>query len=300
MKKIVACITLSAMVISFFPLYAKDTDKLRVAIMDFSSEDLSKADARKISDLIRTEMINTGQYTVIERNEMNKILNEQGFQMTGCTDVSCAVQAGKLMSARKILVGTIMKIDQNIIINGRIVDVEKGTADFAEKELAKSKEDVYRAVEAFAAKLTKRISPEGYAKQYKEYESRATTPKKKSPMLGALTLGGIILTVACAGVVWYSDNRVRAIPSDNSLHSTFKTIRLATGLGMGAVGLATIGVGIAYLVEKAKEDTIGMNGDININNTYSVIMNPIYYNNSFNNYNGKSNFGLGVGISMKF
>ena len=56
-------------------------------------------------------MINTGQYVVIERNEMSKILNEQGFQMTGCTDVSCAV-GGKLMSARKMLVGTIMKIER--------------------------------------------------------------------------------------------------------------------------------------------------------------------------------------------
>ena len=89
-------------------------------------------------------MINTGQYTVIERSEMGKILREQGFAMTGCTEVSCAVQAGKLLSARKMLVGTVMKLDQSIIINGRIIDVEKGTAEFAQKEIARTRADLVR------------------------------------------------------------------------------------------------------------------------------------------------------------
>ena len=31
---------------------------------------------------------------MLERSQVDKILREQGFQMTGCTDVSCAVQVG--------------------------------------------------------------------------------------------------------------------------------------------------------------------------------------------------------------
>lgn len=303
MKKLYACIVFF-MVILVVPLYAKDQERIRVAIMDFSSEDVSKSEARKISDLIRTEMINTGQYVVIERNEMSKILNEQGFQMTGCTDVSCAVQAGKLMSARKMLVGTIMKIEQNIIINGRIVDVEKGTADFAEKEMAKSKSDIYRAVEAFTARLTKRISPEGYAKQYKEFEGKTLKPKKTSHIYGWLTIGGVILTGACAGVVWYTDNRLSVWNSSNSLYSTFKTIRLATGIAMGGFGLATIAMGITYLVKNAQEKEAGITGNFFINNTYSLILNPNFLGNPHRviekNEIEKENYGVDVGVSMRF
>jgi TolB-like protein len=133
-------------------------DKVTIAIMDFESRDVPRTEALKISELIRNEMVNSGQYTVLERTQVDKILHEQGFQMTGCTDVTCAVQVGKLLSARKILVGTVMKFGDNIAVTGRVVDVEKGIAEFAEKERAISKDDVFYMVERFCDKLTMRIT----------------------------------------------------------------------------------------------------------------------------------------------
>jgi TolB-like protein len=130
---------------------------MRIAIMDFQADGISRQEARRITDLIRTEIINTGKFSVIERNQLDKILKEQGFQQTGITDESSAVKVGKILSANKILVGSVMMLSGTIVINGRIVDVEKGVASFGEKQIARHSAEIYDAVIAFSQKLTKRI-----------------------------------------------------------------------------------------------------------------------------------------------
>lgn len=144
-------------------LYA---EKMRLAIIDFKADGVSKQEARRITELIRTEIITTGKFSVIERDQLDQILKEQGFQMTGCTDESCAVQIGKLVSANKILVGTVMLVSGTTVINGRIVDVEKGVAEFGERQVARNSGEMYDAVAAFSQKLTKRIYKDAKGIEY--------------------------------------------------------------------------------------------------------------------------------------
>ena len=108
-------------------------DKMNIAVLDLEARGVDNAISLNVSDLIRTEMINSGRFTVLERAQLKAILKEQSFQQTGCTDISCAVKIGKLISANKILIGSIMKFGGKIVISGRIVDVEKGVADFSAK-----------------------------------------------------------------------------------------------------------------------------------------------------------------------
>ncbi|MFC1669258.1 CsgG/HfaB family protein [Spirochaetota bacterium] len=158
------------------PLFA---GKMRIAIMDFRAKDISRSDAMKVSELIRNELINIGEFTVIERSQMREILKEQGFQKTGCTDVSCAVQVGKILSAKKILVGTVMRLGRKIIITGRIVDVEKGVAEFSEKGVARSKNNLDVAVENFSRKLSNTISGKRIAKRNDLYRTQPRARKEE-------------------------------------------------------------------------------------------------------------------------
>ena len=156
------------------PLSQAFAEKMQIAIMDFDAKDIPRKEAEKISELIRSEMVSVGEFTVIERNQMDKILKEQGFQQTGCTDISCAVNIGKMLSARKILVGSLMKIAGQIVISGRIVDVEKGVADFGEKEQVRDQDDLYGAVERFVRKFAMKISIKSDADKYTKKESSKT------------------------------------------------------------------------------------------------------------------------------
>ncbi|MFC1669260.1 CsgG/HfaB family protein [Spirochaetota bacterium] len=173
MRKIAITVLL---ILLCMPLFAK---KMRIAIIDFKAKGIPKSDAVKVSELVRNELINTGKFTVIERAQMKEILKEQGFQQTGCTDVSCAVKVGKLLSAKKILVGTVMKLGRKIIITGRIVDVEKGVAEFSEKGKARSNDDLDIAVENFAAKLSRKIGGGESSHTFYRPSRRKYVPKNK-------------------------------------------------------------------------------------------------------------------------
>ena len=159
-----------------------DAAKMRIAVMDLQPRGMSKSTASMVSDLIRTEMINIGKFVIIERAQMDTIMKEQGFQQTGCTDVDCAVQVGKMLSAKKMLVGTIMKLGGRIIINARIVDVEKGIAEFGQKQDAKSEADLYDAVSKFANKLSKRIKGTGAEEEEEEEEEEVEIKLPSKPI----------------------------------------------------------------------------------------------------------------------
>lgn len=168
------------LLISFlFTIPAYPAEKVRIAIIDLQGKQVSKNMASGISDIIRSDLVDTGLFLVVERNQMNEILKEQGLQMTGCTDDACAVQVGKLLSANKMLVGEITRMGRSILITIRIVDVEKGVAEYSSKEKAKSEKELDKAASRLSMKLVGRI-----------------TGKKKSELLAGLeerSMGGYYL-----------------------------------------------------------------------------------------------------------
>lgn len=135
-----------------------DSDKLRLAIIDLQAKGVSRVVGVAVTDLIRSDMVDTGRFTIVERSQMDAILKEQGLQQTGCTDSSCAVQMGKMLSASKVLIGEINQLGQDFIITVRIVDVEKGVADFSTSEKAKDLNSIDQSVKVLVDKLTVRIT----------------------------------------------------------------------------------------------------------------------------------------------
>lgn len=132
-------------------------DKMRLAILDLEPQNVPLSTAALITDILQTELFNTGLFKIMERGEISSILKEQELQVSGCTETECAVQIGRLLSARKILIGSIGKIGKIYIINVRIVDVEKGEMEFAEKIETDSEDDLTDAAAELAEELAERI-----------------------------------------------------------------------------------------------------------------------------------------------
>jgi len=136
---------------------SQESKRLRIAVMGFSAQGVSKSLADRVAELIRIEMVNTGRFTVIERSRLDVIIKEHGLQRSGCTDESCAVRIGRLLAANKMLIGTVMRLGGLIVITSRLVDVEKGSVEFAAKQDAKKEDDLYTATGLLTKKLTGRI-----------------------------------------------------------------------------------------------------------------------------------------------
>jgi TolB-like protein len=138
--------------------YAKEP--ITIAVLDFKGTDVPSAVSGAVTDLIKSDFVNTNLFKILERQQINEILKEQGFQQTGCTEQSCAVEIGKLLSAKKILIGEVTKVGQSIIITARIVDVEQGVIEFSAKETASSEDNIVAAASILTRSLIVQIKGE--------------------------------------------------------------------------------------------------------------------------------------------
>lgn len=100
--------------------------KMNIAVIDLDPTGISNNEAEFLSDRLRTELFETGKFQVVEREKMNAVLHEQGFQQTGCTSVECAIEIGQLLNVRVMVAGTIGKIDDLYSLSIRMIDVESG------------------------------------------------------------------------------------------------------------------------------------------------------------------------------
>ena len=98
----------------------------QIAVLDLDPIGVTRSESQTLTDRLRSELVATGAFTVIERAEMDEILKEQGFQQTGCTSDACAVEIGKLLNVRRIVAGSIGKIGSVYTISLRVIDVETG------------------------------------------------------------------------------------------------------------------------------------------------------------------------------
>ncbi|MDA8100796.1 MAG: DUF1566 domain-containing protein [Nitrospiraceae bacterium] len=123
----------------------------------FDIEVVGKVDkdiSRPLSDSIRREIIRSGRYEVIDRSNMDKILNEQAFQMTGCTQKDCAVEAGQMLGVGKIVIGTISKVGQTYYLSLSMVNVESGKTENVEEDTCRCElDDLIMSSKRVAARL---------------------------------------------------------------------------------------------------------------------------------------------------
>jgi len=59
---------------------------------------------------------------------MEEVLQEQGFQQSGCTSDECAIEVGQLLGVQNMIGGAIGKIGNTFTIDIRMIAVETGTA----------------------------------------------------------------------------------------------------------------------------------------------------------------------------
>ena len=111
--------------IAISPLSSQD-GAITVAVLDLEGRGISELEAQTLTDRFRTSLGNTGAVRLVERNLMEEILTEQGFQQTGCTSDECAVEVGQLLGVQYMVSGAIGKIGDTYTIDAKLVSVETG------------------------------------------------------------------------------------------------------------------------------------------------------------------------------
>ncbi|MBU4445177.1 SUMF1/EgtB/PvdO family nonheme iron enzyme [bacterium] len=97
-----------------------------LAVLDFEGLGITESEAKALTNRLRSVLVNTGAYQVVERGKMDAILDEQGFQLSGCTSEECVVEVGQLLGVQKMLAGSISLVGKTYSVEMRIIDIELG------------------------------------------------------------------------------------------------------------------------------------------------------------------------------
>jgi hypothetical protein len=131
--------------------------KLNFAIADLRGENVSAGDAAVMADLLRNELVKTNTFTVIEKQNMDKVLSEHAFQQTGCSSEECAVKLGKLLNVQRMAVGSFGKLMDSYILSIRVVNVETGEIVYADSAEGEKVSQLRVGVKDMAGRMARQI-----------------------------------------------------------------------------------------------------------------------------------------------
>jgi TolB-like protein len=216
--------------------------KMNIAVSDLSGQGIEQSSTSIISDRLRTELFKQGGFNVLERNAMQDILKEQGFQQSGCTSDACAVEIGQMLGVSYIVVGTVGKLGRLFTIDVRLIQVATGKIAFSEnvdcdcpieKVLTVSIVSIAKKISQNITSLSTPVATIARPDEQKspDYSAHSQEPDngpvdtktalqsagnkkpKKSPVL-KITLG--VATLAAAGAGYAFDNMLKAKINDNA------------------------------------------------------------------------------------
>jgi len=122
--------------------------KIRIAVMPFKLGQIQRwwgwdwDPGEGISDILVTELVNSGRFSVVERERLDEVLQEQNLTREGVVDAATAARIGKVLGVQLFVFGTVTQfsLDSKIIklpvvgelaewrarctLNARLVNVE--------------------------------------------------------------------------------------------------------------------------------------------------------------------------------
>ncbi|HXP89951.1 MAG TPA: CsgG/HfaB family protein [Fibrobacteria bacterium] len=98
-----------------------------VAVVHLAALGVDSGSVAVVEDAIASELVETRKVRVLEREQMDRILREQGFQQSGaCDQGNCSVEIGKLLAVDEILTGSLGKVGESYSLTLRLVNVGSG------------------------------------------------------------------------------------------------------------------------------------------------------------------------------
>lgn len=151
----------------------RGTGRKKIAIIEFSDLDGNVTQfGQFLAEELITRLFTSKKFEVIERQLLNKVLEEHKLSLSGLVDPSSARELGRLLGVDAIVSGTITDLGTSLKINARLISTETGEVfAVAATEIEKDEKVI---------NLLSKISEKGSGKIRKETkEKRVEKPKKE-------------------------------------------------------------------------------------------------------------------------
>lgn len=103
--------------------------------------------------MLLNELRQNSALRVVERRELNRILQEAELGASGAVDPATAVEAGKLVGARYMVFGSVTDLFGEVVLTARVVNVETGEL-VRSSQARDEREQLYDLLIQTAARIT--------------------------------------------------------------------------------------------------------------------------------------------------
>lgn len=173
-----------------------DAGKYTVAVLDFEGRGISQLESATLTDRLSSELANTNAVILVERGQMTEILEEQGFQQSGCTSDECAAEVGALLGVQNMISGAFGKLGNTYTIDAKMFSVETGaTIKTVSKSYKGEIDGLITEIEILAWEILSLQPPEHLVARKKTPQVTAQ-PGQKQGGSGWLLWGGLGLAAA--------------------------------------------------------------------------------------------------------
>lgn len=162
---VIVSVMLSALTLAS-PVQA-DFKKIKVAVLDFQTEgNFEDKDVGKIvAEWLTTGLVEAGRFEIVERRLLKKIIDEQKIGASGLVDRDSTARLGRVLGVQTVVSGTVIKLDNSVEINARLLNVETGTILAAEKIRSQRATDLSGMVSQITDKIILAFPLQGYVVQ---------------------------------------------------------------------------------------------------------------------------------------
>lgn len=167
-------------------MWALTTYSQRCAVLEFKAgAGISQSDVDGISGIFLTYFRPEG-YTMVERTQIDKAIEEQGFQRSSLTE-NQMVRIGQILNVSKIVVGDINVVFGEYNIDARVINVETGTLS-ATDGISVPKGSSYRSsmqklAEGLASKIAITTGPTVSAQHNSNQQSSQSVQNLATPTI---------------------------------------------------------------------------------------------------------------------
>jgi|GEM_PF-688804 len=159
---------------------AKKTEKKEIqrvdtmiAVFDLKTEEgVLKSISFPLSESIRREVFKSGKWKLIDRGNMDKVLGEQKFSLSGCVAGQCIVEAGQMLGVGKMVTGSVSIVGKTYYLSLSLINASTGQIEAQSEDECKCEiDDLIKSSKRLINKLLDEIpSPQTTETSEKEPE----------------------------------------------------------------------------------------------------------------------------------
>ena len=102
------------------------SERFTMAVLDLDNLGVEESLAASVMNLVVSRLANAPFVDLVERGDVQQVLDELQFQNTGITSPRDAAEIGRLVNARHVLLGNVNQLGSSLTIALRLVETESG------------------------------------------------------------------------------------------------------------------------------------------------------------------------------